>query len=269
MEKFYANFDVADDILQEATRGKLSSHGSIVIEKSRRIGPTVELALAAFQFQEQYRLVTINSEFSDRLSAALQTGHSFGGGFHDVVGAFPLGAENPIATSDAEWDQWTIHAENMAKASGLNAQLIASLMGAMVELQDNIYEHSGAPETGLVAYAVTRNSFEFVVADRGVGVLKTLRQNSRYSAIPDAGAALQEVIKDGVSRFPSETGRGQGFSQLFRALVGRNAELRFRSGDHALTMRPTSDALHGETILAQVPSLNGLTISVFHNVNGA
>lgn len=166
------------------------------------------------------------------------------------------------------WDQWTLHAENVAKAKGLNGELVSALVGAMVEIQDNVYEHSGAPQTGVVVYAVTPSSFEFVVADRGVGVLQSLKQNPRYADTAHAGTALQEVIKDGVSRFPAESGRGQGFNQLFRALVGHNAELRFRSGDHALTMRPTSDALQGETVLAQVAPLNGLTISVFYRAHG-
>lgn len=269
MRKFHADFDSSDDILQEATHARLSSYGPITLERSGRIGPIIELAFASLEFEEQYRLVKINGGFFSNLRSALQTGKSFGSGFNDVAGAFPLGTANPIVAADAQWDQWTIHAENIAKTKGFNAQLVASLMGAMVEIQDNVYEHSGAPDSGLVAYAATNKSFEFVVADRGVGVLQTLRQNSVYSDIVDSGAALQEMIKDGVSRFASETGRGQGFSQLFRALVGHSAELRFRSGDHALTMRPTTDALHGETILAQVPSLQGLAISVFFNADSA
>src|SRR3546814_16884550 len=67
----------------------------------------------------------------------------------------------------------------------------SDLIGAMGEMQDNVYEHSGAAHTGLVAYAVTDCSFEFVVADRGMGVLETLRQNPDYEHLPDAGAALR------------------------------------------------------------------------------
>jgi len=263
-----ADFTSADDMLQEAMRERLAGHGPIVIERSGRIGPIIELTLASLQFVQQYRSVTVQGGFAANLFRALQSGQPFGGGYHDVAGAFPLGENNPVTNATAIWDQWTVHAENIAKSKGLNPHVVASLIGAMGEIQDNVYEHSGAPQTGLVAYAVTPNSFEFVVADRGVGVLQTLRQNPRYADIPDTGAALEEVIKDGVSRFPSETGRGQGFNQLFRALVGQNAELRFRSGDHALTMRPTSDALHGEAILAQVAALQGFAVSVFYRANG-
>ena len=264
-----ADFAAADDILQEAVSQRLERHSPIIIEKSGRVGPVVELTLASLRFADQYRSVDVQGEFASNLRRALQSGQPFGSGYQDVVGAFPLGAENPIVVASALWDQWVLHAENIAKSKGLNDELVASLVGAMVEIQDNVYEHSGAPQTGLVVYAVTPNSFEFVVADRGVGVLQTLRQNPHYADIADAGAALREVIRDGVSRFPAETGRGQGFNQLFRALVGHNAELRFRSGDHALTMRPTSDALHGETVLAQVAPLNGFTVSVIHRADGA
>ena len=263
-----ADFTAADDMLQEAARERLAGHGPIVIERSGRIGPVVELTLASLQFAEQYRSVTVQGGFATHLCRALQSGQPFGSGYQDVAGAFPLGENNPVTSVTAIWDQWTVHAENIAKSKGLNAHVVASLIGAMGEIQDNVYEHSGAPQTGLVAYAVTPDSFEFVVADRGVGVLQTLRQNPRYADIPDAGAALEDVIKDGVSRFPSETGRGQGFNQLFRALVGQNAELRFRSGDHALTMRPTNDALHGETVLAQVAALHGFAVSIFYRANG-
>src|SRR3546814_16438218 len=98
----------------------------------------------------------------------------------------------------------------------------------MGEMQDNVYEHSGAAHKGLVAYAVTDCSFEFVVADRGMGVLETLRQNPDYAHLPDAGAALAEAIKTGVSRYPTSTGRGQGFVTLCRSMVTDRAELRFR-----------------------------------------
>src|SRR3546814_17157772 len=77
----------------------------------------------------------------------------------------------------------------------------------MGEMQDNVYEHSGAAHTGLVAYAVTDCSFEFVVADRGMGVLETLRQNPDSAHLPDAGAALAEAIKTGLTPYPTSTGR--------------------------------------------------------------
>ena len=210
METIRADFAVTDDILLEASKGRLADHGTISLEGSGRIGPVVELIWASIKSARQYRAVTVQSPFYEHLAQALRTGHSFGNGYHDLAGAFPLGVNNPVLDADTSWDQWTTHLENIAKRKGLNPQLVASLIGALIELQDNIYEHSGEPESGLVAFAITARSFEFVVADAGAGVLQTLRQNVEYAKIPNSGAALEEIIKDGVSRFPSESGRGLG-----------------------------------------------------------
>jgi len=268
MSAIYADFSVANDLLQEANRGRLANHHPVALEKSGRIGPLVEIALAALQHPAQYRSVVVNSQFATGLTEALQKRLPFGSGYQDRAGVFPLGLINPVTADDTlDWDLWTKHAENIATAQGLNRHLIAALLGALVELQDNVYEHSNAPDTGLVAYAVTPTSFEFVVADQGIGVLSSLKQNPKFAEVSDAGLALELAITDGVSRFPAESGRGQGFHQLFRALVGHNAELRFRSDDHALTLHPGSDITSGATILAQVASLSGFSISVFCNGN--
>ncbi|MDR6129092.1 hypothetical protein [Sphingomonas sp. SORGH_AS_0438] len=259
-----ADFSVADDLLREATKGLLGDRPSIELKRSGRIGPLVELALASIAYPDQYRSLTVSSPFAMNLSAALRNRRHFGSGFKDVAGAFPLDVINPVTSDAPDWDLWTKHAENIAISMGLNRPLLASLLGALGELQDNVYEHSGAPETGVVAYAVTSTSFEFVVADRGVGALKSLRQNPQYAEVADDGEALQLAITDGVSRF-QEGGRGRGFRQLFRALVGHAAELRFRSGDHALMLRPGADANIATSALSQVAPLDGLTISVFCN----
>src|SRR3546814_2251768 len=93
-----------------------------------------------------------------------------------------------------------------------------------------------------------------------MGVLETLRQNPDYAHLPDAGAALAEAIKTGVSRYPTSTGRGQGFVQLCRSMVTDRAELRFRSGDHALMLCPTHDPLNGDQRLSHPSALPGMTI---------
>lgn len=265
MDSISANFAVADDLLREAGRGRLAQHDAIVLEKSGRIGPLVEIALAASLHNSQYRGVSVNGRFATCLKQALESRCPFGSSYNDRTGAFPLRAINPITAPGTEWDQWATHAENAAKAQGFNSHLVAGLLGALIEIEDNVYEHSGAPETGVVAYGITPNSFEFVVADCGVGVLSSLRQNPKYADVSDAGAALQLAITDGVSRFPSETGHGQGFNQLFRTLVGHNAELRFRTGDHALSLRPGRDITEGASVLAHVAPMAGLSISVFCN----
>lgn len=261
MHALQAQFSVVDDMLAEAVHGRLRSHGSMRIENSGRIGPLIELLAAAQQFASEYEAVSFAGSFAPKLREAWATGQPFGGAFSDRAGAFPLPLVNPVETSDPVWEQWLLHAENTAKNRGFPAGLVSSLVGALGEMQDNVYEHSGAAQTGLVAYAVTDRTFEFVVADRGMGVLETLRQNPDYAQLPDAGAALTEAIRPGVSRFPASSGRGQGFIQLCKSMVTDRVELRFRSGDHALTLCPTNDPLNGHQRLSHTSALAGLTIS--------
>ena len=227
MNTIQAQFSNVDDLLREAMHGQLHGHGSFLIENSGRIGPLVELLAAAQQFPAEYSSVSFAGSFAPKVRDAWATGQPFGGGFNDQAGAFPLPLENPVETRDPVWEQWLLHAENTAKLKGLPAGLVASLIGALGEMQDNVYQHSGAAQTGLVAYAVTDRSFEFVVADRGIGVLETLRQNPDYAHLPDAGAALTEAIRPGVSRFPASSGRGLGFIQLCKSMVSDRVELRF------------------------------------------
>ena len=63
------------------------------------------------------------------------------------------------------------------RISGLSAQVPGQLAGAMGELESNIHEHAGSPETGVVAYRAEAGAFEFVVSDRGVGILASLRSS--------------------------------------------------------------------------------------------
>jgi hypothetical protein len=53
---------------------------------------------------------------------------------------------------------------------------------------------------------------------------------------PAHGEALQLMLTEGVSRHGAASGRGMGFRPLFIGLANLNGRLRFRSGDHALTI---------------------------------
>ena len=65
------------------------------------------------------------------------------------------------------------------------------LVAAMAELHDNIHEHSDAPGTGTLAFRATPGVFEFVAADRGIGVLRSLTRSRRFAALPNHGKALE------------------------------------------------------------------------------
>jgi hypothetical protein len=103
-------------------------------------------------------------------------------------------------------------------------------------MESNILEHSERSSTGLLAFQARKSHFEFVVADSGVGVLATLREAPEYRNLSDHGRAMHAALQDGVSRYGRAANRGNGFRDLFLGLANLNADLRFRSGDHALTI---------------------------------
>jgi len=127
--------------------------------------------------------------------------------------------------------------------SGLPTIVSGQLVAAMQELENNIHEHADAPETGIVAYRAEPGVFEFVVADRGIGILRSLRSCARHTELGDEGEALEAALTDGVSRYGLNHNRGYGFRPIFTGLVNLQGELRFRSGDHAVTMDGTSPAI--------------------------
>lgn len=134
------------------------------------------------------------------------------------------------------------------RVSGLSAQVSGQLAGAMGELESNIHEHAGNPETGVVAYRAEAGAFEFVVSDCGVGILASLRSNHEYAGLADAGVALRAALTEGVSRHGTGTGRGFGFKPLFAGLMDLYGELRFRSDDHAVMM----DGISPEVATARI-----------------
>ena len=263
-DRVAASFEAADDLLWQAIAGRLPKLGPIVLARSGRIGPLIELAMAAVACPEAYRTVTIEPPVFHQVLRALSDGVIAGAGARDRAGVFPLSGMHP-GGPDADrlaWEQWAKHAENAAAAAGLTRGLVSGLMGALGELQDNVYEHSGRPESGVVAYAASDGAFEFVVADAGRGVLASLRENAEFTDLADSGEALRVAASDGASRHARNTGHGYGIGQLFRALAHDAAELRFRSGDHALRLWGDAPRLTGQVELAQKAWLDGLAISV-------
>jgi hypothetical protein len=223
------------------------------------ISPVVTIAMISLS-----RGVVVEAPVFHQVERALRDASISGAGARDRAGVFPLSRVNP-GGGDAErlaWEQWAKHAENAAVAAGLTKGLVGGLMGALGELQDNVFEHSGRPESGVVVYAANNGAFEFVVADGGRGVLASLRENPEFSLLPDSGAALRVAVSDGASRHARSTGHGYGIGQLFRALAHDAAELRFRSGDHALRLWGDAPSLIGQVELAQKAWLDGLTITV-------
>ena len=147
------------------------------------------------------------------------------------------------------------------EVAGLPAAVSGQLVAAMEELENNVHEHAEAPETGILAYRAEPGAFEFVVSDRGIGILRSLRRCAAYGALTDEGKALEAALTDGVSRHGLNNNHGHGFKHIFAGLMNLHGELRFRSGDHAITMDGTSPALATSKIAQKAP-IDGFFASV-------
>lgn len=128
-----------------------------------------------------------------------------------------------------------------AEHAGFHKTQSRQIIAAMLELYSNVIEHSSSPETGYISYYGYEGVFEFSVADRGVGLLKSLRTNPKYSGLTDAGTALELALREGVSRHPDAPDRGRGFRPIFVGLANISRHIRFRSDDHICELSRLSD----------------------------
>lgn len=179
-------------------------------------------------------------------------------------GFFRTEARPPADTT--AWTAFGVAAQKAAVVAGFANKVAGQLVGAILEMQSNIYEHSEAPQTGMLAFRAARGVFELVAADQGIGVLGSLRSGTTHASLADHGAALQLTLTEGCSRFGDGIGRGMGFRPLFIGLANLRGSLRFRSGDHALTI----DGNHPTLVmarLAQKPCLTGFFASIHCSTN--
>ncbi len=260
--KLTGDYACADDLLWAAQSGALAQLGTVQVSRSGLVGPLVEMLFARHADPTAYTRVEFAAPFAVSIERAMVEGTISGDGYQSRHGVFPLSRLAEDGDGADRWALWRSRAEQAGCSVGLPGPFAAAVIGAVGELQDNVALHSRRAETGLVVYAATPDAFEVVVADGGVGVLASLQENTAYADIADAGTALKIAIQDGESRFGHTSGHGFGMGQMFRALADHDGELRFRSGDHALTVRGHSPSLQSGIELAHKARLIGLTIGV-------
>jgi anti-sigma regulatory factor (Ser/Thr protein kinase) len=254
------DFAMLDGMAFAAERGRLSGRALDLV--AHDLGPVVELGqlAAAGLLPSPERAAWLRLDGLHPLYRAIASGRT-----HWVcpdgrrIGFLRTRAK--LAADETVWTGFGLAAQKAALASGFSTRTAAQLAAAIGEMHSNVYEHSGASSTGLVAFRAGANRFEFVVADRGMGVLESLRSCSDYSGMNDHAEALRLTLTDGVSRHGANIGRGCGFRPLFIGLANLNGSLRFRSGDHALVIDGSNASLLTART-AQKPYLNGLLISV-------
>jgi hypothetical protein len=169
---------------------------------------------------------------------------------------------------DEDPDDWHDFCTSMQKAAilaGILRKNAQELVAATRELVSNIFDHSGASTSGIAGFSAIGNELEIVVADSGIGVLQSLRTSLEFQSLRDSGEALQAALTDGTSRFGRLSGHGSGFRDLFRGLLNLNSALRFRSGDHALSIDGISPGLASARVSQKI-QLPGFIVSITCNM---
>jgi hypothetical protein len=228
-------FEVLDDLLLAHERGRVPP---LRLAPGPCLGSIVEL----LQFSEEHdgalpyratdETTAIKRAYETRRPVYLQA---------ESIG-FVTARRAAYKGGDAHWTAFEFAMHKALLAAEFPSLLARGLVGAMNELQNNIRDHSEAIDTGLIGYRVAADRVEWVVADRGIGVLESLKSGA-FPSLVDAAEALKIALTDGHSRFGTASGHGYGFRELFKALTARQGSLRFRSGDQALTIAGVSPSL--------------------------
>ena len=255
------DFRTLADIAFAAERDRLKER-QIPLLKARDIGPVIELSqLAKSKVAPSMRAASwLHLDGLGSLVKWLENGRTEWicpktrrMGFLRTMPTLPQ--------DETVWVRFGLAVQQAAKSADFSRDIAAQLTAALMELHSNVYEHSRAPETGIVAFQVHQGKFEFVVADSGIGILNSLRTYTDYSEFNDHGKALQQALTEGISRYGPHSSRGYGFRPLFVGLANLHSALRFRSGDHALLIDGRNPSLMSAR-LAQKPLIQGFLVSV-------
>jgi anti-sigma regulatory factor (Ser/Thr protein kinase) len=261
------DFALLDDLALAVQRRRLGAQSFLRTTKPDRIGPLLELLILGREGSLDG--LSIGSLPASTIVAQLGRAlapKTIGTGIHDADFAMRAGfittSRDPESVDQTPWIAFCREAQVAAEFCGLHKQHAQGLVGAMREIEDNVHQHSQRARDGIVAYRATKDEFEFVVADSGIGALASFRQSPHYAQLLDAGTAIRLALTDGESRFRhQDSGRGYGFHDLFVGLANLNGRLRFRSDDHALTIDGASPSLVGAH-LSQTVRLRGFVASV-------
>lgn len=135
---------------------------------------------------------------------------------------------------DTAWTAFLKRAEVTARTVGFADSVAAGFAGAIHELADNVIQHSEASGLGLAAFARSASTFEYVVADSGIGMLASLRRAPEFRSLRDDLEALPLAVTPGISRHGRGLGYGYGYRAVFLPLRAAHGMVRVRSGQAVL-----------------------------------
>jgi hypothetical protein len=135
----------------------------------------------------------------------------------------------------------------------------STLLKVMIELFQNIPQHSNATGEvhdphGLAAMQDYPDSIFLAVADKGIGLRRSLALRRGFTGLGDKGA-LNKIVFGGMSRF-TDPGRGGELQRIAQLVYNWNGMLTIRSGEAILYM----DAEYGDVYDA--PPFPGVQIAI-------
>jgi hypothetical protein len=165
-----------------------------------------------------------------------------------------------LQSDSLAWTDLILRAKRAVAQAGFTHDLGSKLTAAIGEIYGNVIDHSQKISSAYVAYSADHGRFEFVIADSGIGILKSLQSNVSYASLSDSGSALELALGEGISRY-SDPGHGFGFRPLFVGLANISRIIRFRSGDHGRILSRLEDgAIQART--TQLAKIDGLFCTV-------
>ncbi len=189
-------FAALDGLAFAAERGRLSEQPSGAELSAGALGPLLELEqLSASGLLPRPDMAAWLSLDDTRVfEAALHSGlPQWICPATRAAGFFRTAPKRP--EDNTPWVGFGLAAQKAATAAGFHRQIAAQFVGVLSEMLDNIYEHSGAPASGIVAFRAGDGEFEFVVADGGIGVLESLKTCLEYAELADCGEALRLALE--------------------------------------------------------------------------
>jgi anti-sigma regulatory factor (Ser/Thr protein kinase) len=226
------SFDLANDIAL-ALAGGVAFAADLRVS-ARDFGPLAELHHAGMVL-DQHSWLNVGRHVE--LVRAMVAGKKW----FSASGMQGFVTMSEILAQYSNWTEFAMRGKKAAMAARFAPDMAGQLFGAIGELRGNIAEHSENAGTGYIAYDATPGHFEFIVADSGIGVLKSLHTHPHYAYVTDAGTALNLALTEGVSRHYDDKGRGKGFRPIFIGLANASEHVRFCSGDHTRELKRTPE----------------------------
>jgi len=168
-------------------------------------------------------------------------------------------------TADITGDHFSLLLQRFCRSmrkAGFPKTFAEALSKVLGEMADNVVQHSEERAdvfTGMGGYHVANRAAAFTITDVGRGVLASLKASPNWQHLKTSREALRAIVEARASS-RAQQGEGEGFKQLFKALVDRNGSIRLRSGNAVVTI---SDGVDGrEAREGGSPSLAGLQVCV-------